>query len=76
MKTLINELHAAFKVLYTDNGSIPYLSSCIKDIIKTAIKRYAEAGLIEVQTYASNTGSRTTYLSSPVESTEKVNTLI
>ena len=47
-KTLISEFHSAFKTLYLENLTIPYLSSCIKEIIKTALQRYEEAGFISV----------------------------
>ena len=36
-RTLTRELHVAFKTLYTENELIPYLSSCIKEIVRTSI---------------------------------------
>ena len=75
-KTLIRELHAAFKTLYMEDETIPYLSSCIKEVIKTAIERYEEAGFLDAQTFASNNGCSTTYISSPAESADKVISLL
>ena len=75
-KTLIRELHAAFKTLYMEDETIPYLSSCIKEVIKTAIERYEEAGFLDAQTFASNNGNSTTYISSPAESADKVISLL
>ena len=75
-KTLTKELHSAFKTLYTENETIPYLSSCIKEIVKTAIERYNEAGFIENKCYASNAGDRTSYITSPAASAGKINALL
>ena len=65
LKTLIKELHIAFKTLYTEEQMIPYLSSCIKELSKTAIDRYIEMGFLTRQNYLGNTGSNTSYISSP-----------
>ena len=75
-KTLIKELHSSFKTLYTENETIPYLCSCIKEVIKTAMERYNEARFIETKCYASNTGDKTYYMTSPAANAEKINTLL
>ena len=38
-KKLVKELHVACKNLYTDN-QIPFLHTCLKEIITTAIERF------------------------------------
>lgn len=61
-KTLIREMHEAFKILYINDRIIPYLSSCIEEIIQTAIERFTECGILQSQPYANNTGTFTTYI--------------
>jgi len=47
-KKLVKELHIAFKTLYTDKH-IPFLHSCLKEIISTAIERFEEAGYLVIR---------------------------
>jgi len=75
-KTLLRELHTAFKVLYINDGAIPYLSSCIEELVKTALERFIEKGFLESQTYMSNNGSQLYYISSPVEAQQEISSLI
>ena len=74
-KKLVRELHIAFKNLYTDKH-IPYLHSCINEIIITAIERYEQEGFIEIRSYSSNKGYTSHFLSSPPESSVKINALL
>ena len=39
VRKLIKELHASFKELYTEHV-LPHLHSCLKDVIRTALRRY------------------------------------
>lgn len=43
---LTNELHATIKELY-HMGCIPYLNSCLKEIINTAFSRFSELRLCD-----------------------------
>jgi len=74
-KNLIKELHLAFKTLYTD-GHIPYLHSCLKEIITTAMERFEELGFLEIRSYSSNKGATTNFMSCPTECQEKLNALL
>jgi hypothetical protein len=73
-KNLVKELHIAFKTLYTE-GHIPFLVSCLKDIITTAIERFDEGGFLEIRSYTGNRGGQSQFLSCPAECGEKLRAL-
>ena len=45
-KTFVKELHMTFKTLHAEKF-IPYISSCLKETIRTAIMRCKEASFLE-----------------------------
>jgi len=73
-KNLVKELHTAFKTLYKD-GHIPFLISCLKEIITTAIERFDEGGFLEIRSYTGNKGSQSHFLSCPAECGDKLRAL-
>ena len=65
-KTLIKELHTGIKHLWSKK-SIPFLHSCLKETIQTALERYEQKGFIKVRAFANKKGSSTTYLQSFID---------
>ena len=55
-RKLIKELHASIKELYSES-IIPHLHSCLTDILRTALRRYEEAGFVEMRSFANKKGS-------------------
>jgi hypothetical protein len=74
-KRLVKELHNGIKTLYS-LGSIPMLHSCLQEIIKTAIERFGNMGLLEVTSYATSKGSSKAFLQCPAESSAKIQELL
>lgn len=60
VRKLIRELHASIKELYSE-GVIPHLHSCLTDILRTALRRYEEAGFIEMRSFANKKGSQRSF---------------
>jgi hypothetical protein len=44
--TLIQELHGGLKDLY-EQKVMPFLHSCLKEVIKTAIGRFTQLGFLQ-----------------------------
>lgn len=65
-KTLIKELHTAIIQLY-EMKMIPYLHSCLKEFIQTALERYEQMGYLEIRAYTNSRGTNTIFLQSPRE---------
>ena len=53
---LIGELHRSIKELYSDSV-IPHLHSCLTDLLRTALRRYEQAGFVEMRSFANKKGS-------------------
>lgn len=70
-ETLIQELHISIKQMYSQNV-LPFLHSCLIEIIQTAIDRYKQLGYLQSSSYSNSQGSQTTFLHSPFECKEEV----
>jgi hypothetical protein len=60
VRKLIRELHASIKELYSENV-VPHLHSCLTDILRTALRRYEEAGFIEMRSFGNKKGSQRSF---------------
>ena len=73
-KKLIKEIHVCIKRLH-QLKVIPYLHSCLKEIITTALDRFEQIGFISVKGYATKKGSTTLFLQCPAESKPAIDEL-
>ena len=51
---------------------IPYLHSCLKEFIQTALERYEQMGYLEIRAYTNSRGTNTIFLQSPREQAQNV----
>ena len=65
-KNLIEGIHFAIIDMYNEN-LIPALQSCLQVTIKTALHRFAELNLIQMQTYLNANGARVSYYSGEID---------
>ena len=70
-KTLVKELHVGIKYLYSQ-GCLPMLHSCLKEIIMSALSRFAQMDMIEETAYLTKKGNSTMFLRCPSESGPKL----
>ena len=71
----MQELHIGLKEMYSQKV-MPFLHSCLKEIIKTALDRYKQLGFLIQSSYTSAQGQPTTFLHSPGECKPKVQDLL
>ena len=71
----MKELHVACKNLYTDS-QIPFLHTCLKEIITTAIERFEQNAFFEIRPYAGNKGTITQFVSSPLECKDRLDDML
>lgn len=72
VKKMVQELHQAIKMLYAD-GVVPDLHSCLKEIVNTAIDRFASLKLLELRSYSSRKhGAQSEFMSCPAECRENI----
>ena len=65
-KKLIKEIHVCIKRL-NQLHVIPYLHSCLKEIIATSLERFEQMGFVQMKGYATKKGSTTLFLQCPAE---------
>jgi len=68
-------LHDGLKEAHSQKV-IPFLHSCLKEIIQSALDRFKALGFIQVSSYANRDGALTIFLHSPSESKEKVHEML
>ena len=71
IRKLIKELHASIKELYTEKV-LPHLHSCLKEILRTSIRRFEKSGFLVLRTFGNKKGSQNTFIQSPVEAEEEI----
>lgn len=60
-KHIVRTLRKAVKILYGEK-IIPHVHSCIADLLHTAISKYGDMKMIEINAYANDLGSFTPYI--------------
>jgi len=65
VRKLIKELHASFKELYSERV-LPHLHSCLKDVIRTALRRFEQLGFCMMRSFVNKKGSLNTFVQSPI----------
>lgn len=65
-KKVMTELHTVLKNLFSDKV-VPHLHSCLTEIINTALARFEQLELVQVNTYGNKKGSTTSFLQGPPE---------
>jgi len=73
-ENLVNELHHCIQEMY-EKSQVNQLGSCLKDVIATALGKFTALGLLKARIYPSETGSHTTWLTSPKEQKEGIDLL-
>jgi hypothetical protein len=68
---LVRELHNEIKTMHSDS-LIPHLQSCFKETISTALGRFVRLGLLEQKNFTTQSGSRTSFVSSPVSNKPQI----
>ena len=53
---IVKEIHVALKHLYKEKA-IPYLHSCLQEIIRNSLARYQQMGVVSVRSYSNKKGS-------------------
>jgi hypothetical protein len=71
----VKELHVALKHLYQERA-IPYLHSCLQEIIRNSLSRYSQMGIVSVRAYSNKKGSLTQFITCSGEQISKVQELI
>jgi hypothetical protein len=72
-ENLIKELHNEIKTMHSDS-LIPHLQSCFKETIATALGRFVRLGLLDQKNFTTQSGSRTSFVSSPVTNKQFIET--
>lgn len=75
IRKLIKELHASFKELYTERV-LPHLHSCLKDVIRTALRRFEQLGFCVMRSFVNKKGSLNTFVQSPIEKETEIQEMI
>lgn len=70
---LIRELHNEIKMMHRDS-MIPNLQSCFKETISTALGRFVRLGLLEQKKHTTQSGSKTSFVSSPISNKQLIET--
>jgi len=71
VRKLIKELHASFKELYTERV-LPHLHSCLKDVIRTSLRRFEQLGFCVMRSFSNKEGSLNTFMQSPIEKENEI----
>lgn len=61
---LVNEIHIAVQEIFY-RGGIRFMSSCIIEILNTALGRFSQLGVSQSSTYSSPAGGKVTYVKMP-----------
>jgi hypothetical protein len=72
---LVKEIHAALKHLYRERA-IPYLHSCVQDIVRNSLARYHQLGLVQARSYASKKGTLSQFITCSIDQKSKIQELI
>lgn len=64
LSKLVNEIHIAVQEIF-NQGGIRFLSSCVHEVLTTAIRRFAQLGVCQSQSYSQQTGGKVTYIQMP-----------
>ena len=75
LSTFVKELHLAIKRLYSQNA-IPWLHSCLKETIRTALDRFEQMAFIEATAFATKKGSTTKFVRCQAEKKADVQDLL
>jgi len=70
-KKLIKEIHASVKELYSRN-MLPHLHTCLKDVLRTALRRFDMSGFITMRSFGNKKGNQSTFIQSQVEGQEGI----
>merc|ERR1711957_23603 len=60
-KKLIKEIHASVKELYSRN-MLPHLHTCLKDVLRTALRRFDMSGFITMRSFGNKKGNQSTFI--------------
>lgn len=71
IRKLIKELHAATKELYTEKV-LSHLHSCLKETLRTSLRRYEKSGYLVMRTFGNKKGSQSTFIQSPAEAETEI----
>lgn len=63
---LVTEIHLGVQEIYY-RGGIKFMSSCIIEVLNTAISRFSQLGVCISQVYETKQGSQVIYISAPLE---------
>jgi glycerol-3-phosphate O-acyltransferase len=58
---IVKELHIAFKNLHAEKA-IPYLHSCLKEIIRNSLSRYEQMNFLTIRAYPNKRGTQTEFI--------------
>jgi|688.fasta_scaffold228347_1 hypothetical protein len=72
---IVKEIHVALKHLYKERA-IPYLHSCLQEIIRNSLSRYHQMGIVSVRSYSNKKGSLTQFITCAGDLKPKVQELI
>jgi hypothetical protein len=62
-KKVIKEIHASVKELYSKN-LLPHLHSCLKDVLRTALRCFESQGFITMNSFGNKKGAQSTFIQS------------
>lgn len=72
---LVNEIHIAVQEIY-NKGGIRFLSSCVHEVLTTAIRRFSQLGVCLSQSYSQETGAKVTYIQMPRSNAQGLETYL
>ena len=68
---IVKEMHVTLKHLHKERV-VPYLHSCVQEIVRNSLARYHQLGLVQARSYPSKKGTLSQFITCPVEQRPKI----